>query len=79
MNSIITIIAFSTAFVGLLWLLDRAFAEQNAERKRELRAVQRAEVLHENAVDELAVRIQLDREQLFRDYLKSEEDTKWKY
>lgn len=48
MTSIITITVFSAAFVGLLWLLDRACAEQNAEDKRELRAMQRADVIAEN-------------------------------
>lgn len=48
MSSIITIILFSCAFCGLLWLLDRACAEENAERKRELRAMQRVDVIAEN-------------------------------
>ena len=48
MSSIITIILFSCAFCGLLWLLDRACAEENAERKRELRALQRVDVIAEN-------------------------------
>ena len=79
LDSYLMIIGSIIAMIALLWLMGKAFGEELQRRKDEEREMQREDKRFGNAVDELAVRIQLDREQLFRDYLKSEEDTKWKY
>ena len=70
--SILMIIILSAAFVGLLWLVDKAFGEEVQRRKDALREMQREDKRRENTVWEITTRVNDDRSDLFRKYAELE-------
>lgn len=70
MISIIVIIAFSVAFLGLLKLMDNAFAEENARRRRIRRMERTQDKAMQDACDLLVFDQTMTREHLIRAWEK---------
>lgn len=61
-------------FVAAMWMLAKLGEHDLDEADREARELLREQIAADNAMLDAMWRAQLDREQLFRDYCREEED-----